>query len=67
MNFVDNIEPDMNSYDVAYMVKVFKPHWNVGISRKRLELMISEERCRFLRKWAATHANHFWFVDKAWL
>jgi hypothetical protein len=48
----------LNSYDVSFIIKVFKPHWNVGMEKDELRSILGFQRCESLISWASANVDH---------
>lgn len=55
----------MNSYEVSFIVKTFKPHWDVGMDKASMKALIPSVRQAALLRWGKVNADHEWLKSKA--
>lgn len=56
------MEP-LNSYEVSYVIKTFRPNYKVGMSFVELNRIIGKDRIKELVLWGNYNFNRNWFLD----
>jgi hypothetical protein len=52
-----------NSWEVSYILSIFRPKLDIGIKQSHLFFTIGADRCRVLREWAEQFFGPKWVKE----